>query len=142
MTDVAMEDVYAHGAQGQPGCCKPTVAVTHLLSSLSQLKLPHQTTGQCEEQILENNTKKCCMLVSAVRSTKSHSNNKSLCSTNKIQGELLSKNMISSHVKISPLLCLPPYIINCTFQVVSTLGLQKMKHYMTSWSDARFLFEC
>ena len=99
MTDVAMEDVCAHGAQGLPGCCRPTVAVTRLLSSLSQLKLPHQTTGQCEEQILENNTKKCCMLVSAVCSTASHSNNNSLCNTNEIQGELLSKNMISLRVK-------------------------------------------
>ena len=36
----------------------PTVPVTRLLSSLSQLKLLCQTTGQCEEQILSNNKKK------------------------------------------------------------------------------------
>ena len=58
MTDVVMEDAYVHGAQGLPGCCRPMVAVTHSLSNLSQLKLPRQTTGQCGEQILENNTKK------------------------------------------------------------------------------------
>ena len=99
MTDVAMEDVCAHGAQGLPGCCRPMVEVTHLLSNLFQLKLLRRTTGQCEEQILENNTKKCCMLVSAVCSTASHLNNNSLCHTNEIQSELLSKNMISLRVK-------------------------------------------
>jgi len=51
--DVATEDVYAHGAQGLQGCCVPMVAVTHLFSSLSRLKLLCQTTGQCEEQILD-----------------------------------------------------------------------------------------
>ena len=101
MTDVAREDAYAHGAQGLPGCCKPMVAVTHSLSNLSQLKLPHQTTGQCGEQILENNTKKCCVLVSTVLSTTSHSNNNLLCNTNEIPGELLCETMISSCAKIN-----------------------------------------
>ena len=101
MTDVAREDAYAHGAQGLPGCCKPVVAVTHLLSNLSQLKLPRQTTGQCGEQILENNTKKCCVLVSTVLSTTSHSINNLLCNTNEIPGEVLCENMISSCVKIN-----------------------------------------
>ena len=101
MTDVAREDAHAHGAQGLPGCCKPVVTVTHLLSKLSQLKLPRQTTGQCGEQILENNTKKCCVLVSTVLSTTSHSINNLLCNTNEIPGELLCKNMISSCVKIN-----------------------------------------
>ena len=101
MTDEATEDVYAHGARGLSGCCKPMVAVTRLLSSLPQLKPPRQTTGQCEEQILEKNTKKCCVLVSTVLSTTSHSNNNLLCNTNEIPGELLWDNMISLHVKIT-----------------------------------------
>ena len=101
MTDVAREDAYAHGAQGLPGCCKPMVAVTHSLSNLSQLKLPHQTTGQCGEQILEKNTKKCCVLVSTVLSTTSHSNNNLLCNTKEIPSELLWENMISLRVKIN-----------------------------------------
>ena len=76
MTDVATEDVYAHGAQGLPGCCTvPMVAVTHLFSSLSRLKLLCQTTGQCEEQILYQ---KCNVLVSAVLSARSHSSNDNL----------------------------------------------------------------
>ena len=45
VTDVAIADVYAHGALGLTGCCVPMVAETHLLSSLSQLKLLCQTTG-------------------------------------------------------------------------------------------------
>lgn len=53
VTDVATEDVHAHGAQGLQGCCTvPMVAVTHLFSSISRLKLLCQTTGQWEEQIL------------------------------------------------------------------------------------------
>ena len=57
VTDVAMEDVYAHGAQGLPACYMPMVAVTCLLFSLSRLKLLCQTTGQCEKQNAIENKK-------------------------------------------------------------------------------------
>ena len=79
LTDMATEHVYAHGAPRLPGCM-PMVAVTHLSSSLSQLKLLYQTTGQCEEQILSNNKKikkKCHVLVSTVLSALTYSSNNS-----------------------------------------------------------------
>ena len=146
MTDVAMEDVYAHGAQGLPGCCKPTVAVTHSLSNLFQLKLLRQTTGQCEEQILENNTKKCCMLVSAACSTTSHSNNNSLCNTNELQGELFCaktwylhnyvKKLIiftCENITIASVTTIHNKLYFCPSSLYIRTTAQKIKHYMTSW---------
>ena len=51
MTDVATEDVYAHGAEGLPGCSKPMIAVTHLFSSLYQLNFFIKQLVNVREQI-------------------------------------------------------------------------------------------
>ena len=84
----------------------PRVAVTRLSSSLSQLKLLCQTTGQCEEQILSNKKKikKNAMCLSALSSQLQliqvtiH-----IINTNEIPGETI---MLSSNVNKSPLLLL------------------------------------
>lgn len=54
MKDAAEEDECAHGEPDQQVYCTPGDAETPWLSSLCQSRLPHQTTGQCEEQILRN----------------------------------------------------------------------------------------
>lgn len=52
MTDEGVEDECAHGGPGLQECCKLRDATTPWLSSPFQSTLLHQTTGQCEEQIL------------------------------------------------------------------------------------------
>ena len=75
----------------------PMVAVTRLSSSLSQLKLLCQTTGQCEEQILSNNKKKMpCACQHQLIQVTIH-----IINTNEIPGETV---MLSSNVKTSTLL--------------------------------------
>lgn len=52
MTSVEEEDVCGHDGPDQQGYCKLGDAMTPWLSNHCRSRLPHQTAGQCEEQIL------------------------------------------------------------------------------------------